>query len=94
MALTDLTAADKNAILAAELKLKDIDVFFMDLMVPDIFTSNNPRNIVVLYENGFQNMCAAIESIGASTQGLTLLQLYAKLNYYKETNGPKNQDDE
>lgn len=74
----------------AEEDLQKVESFFVELLEPSIFTQENHRNAVVVFENNYNSLCAALETAGHKTKDITVMELYAKLKHFKDVNSPSN----
>lgn len=69
--------------------LESIDDYFIQFDQPYNFKNEDPTNALVQFEASYHNLCAALESNGSDTKGITVMQLYSRLNYFKELNSNK-----
>lgn len=66
--------------------LHNVDEFLARLEKPMNFRPYDPNGAPIALENSYNQLCASLESNGSVTVGLTVMQLYSRLNYYKELN--------
>ena len=72
----------------AQLDLKTADDFLLKTLQANIFTYEDPKNAVVTFENNYNGLCAALETAGHQTKGITIMELYSKLQHFNEVNKP------
>lgn len=73
----------------SEVDLTAVENYFINLLNPNIFTYDSTKNAVVEFENNFNSLCAALETVGHSTKDITVMELYSKLKHFKDVNPKK-----
>lgn len=66
--------------------LDQISKWFVDIKSAKNFTANDPNNCIVKSETSFEELCALVESKGASNpKDFTLIEFYSRLEYIRKS---------
>jgi hypothetical protein len=71
-------------------ELQAVENFYLSTINPSDFREGSTKNAVVEFENNFNSLCAALESAGHKTRGVTVMELYAKLKFFKDSKATNN----